>query len=115
MPVLQIPQVSSASPLTNSSISYVRGDKLALWGKATTSVRASIEDVLSLVWNTNARNQKRADNTEKNCIEEPGNHNRLEYAVMNLSAPFQARELLNRSVWKKVDENSFFYVSSPGS
>ena len=92
-----------SSPLTVATISYAAGDKL-VWGRATTKVRAPIEEVLAFFWNTNARNQHNADTVERSYLDEPNSHNRLQYYLQKFPSPYSNRLFWNRFVWRTLDE-----------
>ena len=63
---------------TQAKIAYKPGDKQA-FGWATTTVRASSQEVLAFVWNTEARCKARPDDLAKAVDERPNTHNMLVY------------------------------------
>jgi hypothetical protein len=71
-------ELKMTSPTTQAKIAFKPGDKHA-FGWATTTVRASSQEVLAFVWNTEARSKTRPDDLEKAVDEEPNRHNKLVY------------------------------------
>ena len=107
-------QVTSSSPLTESTVAYVKSDgSNKLWGQANTTIRAPIEDVLAFLWNSKARNQAKADTIEKTYLEEPNKHNRLEYVVKKLPSPLVERDFCSRNIWKQEQDGTIYFSSIP--
>ena len=71
-------ELKMASPTTQAKVAYKPGDKHA-FGWATTTVRASSQEVLAFVWNTEARCKARPDDLAKAVDERPNTHNMLVY------------------------------------
>jgi hypothetical protein len=68
--------VKMTSATTQAKMAFKPGDQHA-YGWATTAVRASTQEVLAFVWNTEARCKARPDDLEKVVDEEPNRHNKL--------------------------------------
>ena len=103
----------SSSPLTKSTIAFL-GDKI-VWGQAVTTIRAPIEQVLALLWDSNARNQKKASTLFQEVLEEKNNHNRVDYVVKKGVGTVLHRAFCNRLVWKKECSSSMLLASFPQS
>ena len=78
-----------------------------------TTVRAPIEEVLAIYWDTSARNQKKASTLYKEVLEERNNHNRVDYVVKKGTGTVLNRAFSNRLVWQKESSSSIFLVSIP--
>ena len=68
--------VKMASPLTTGEIAFKKKDGHA-WGRATTTVRASPEEVLAFMWDTMRRSARREDDLVKSVEELVNGHNVL--------------------------------------
>jgi hypothetical protein len=71
-------ELKMASHMTQAKMAYKPGEKHA-FGWATTTVRASSQEVLAFVWDTEARCKARPDDLEKSVDERPNEHNMLVY------------------------------------
>ena len=71
-------ELKMASSMTKAKIAYKPGEKHA-FGWATTTVRASSQEVLAFVWDTEARCKARPDDLDKSVDERPNEHNMLVY------------------------------------
>jgi uncharacterized protein with ATP-grasp and redox domains len=71
-------ELKMASHKTQAKIAYKPGDKHA-FGWATTTVRASSQEVLAFVWDTEARCKARPDDLDKSVDERPNEHSMLVY------------------------------------
>ena len=100
----------TSSPLTVATTS-VSADKNEVWGAARTRVRVPAVEVMAFLSNSMARNQYKTDTRHKTYLEEPSNHNRLEYYVKKFPRPFADREFCQRTVWKYIDDNTLILYS----
>jgi len=64
------------SPLTTGEIAFKKKDSHA-WGRATTTVRATPEEVLAFMWDTMRRSARREDDLVKSVEELVNGHNVL--------------------------------------
>ena len=71
-------ELKMASPMTKAKMAYKPGEKHA-FGWATTTVRASSQEVLAFVWDTEARCKARPDDLEKAVDERLNAHNMVMY------------------------------------
>ncbi|GMI56889.1 hypothetical protein TeGR_g4895, partial [Tetraparma gracilis] len=99
------------SAMTKAKKCFKSGDSHAL-GWATTTVRASAEQVLAFVWDTEARAKARPDDLEKAVDERPSKHNMLVYNRKKTPKVVEDRDFLGRAVWKKT-ERGFVVVTRP--
>ena len=102
-------KVESVSPLVTLEIAQKDGERNA-FGKASTVVRASAQQVIAYQWDWMARHFQNSDTTNRQLIEEPdilNSHNKLVYAIEVLPRPFTSRVFLNRLVWKKLQGSSY--------
>jgi hypothetical protein len=71
-------ELKMASHMTQAKMAYKPGDKHA-FGWATTTVRASSQEVLAFFWDTEARCKARPDDLEKAVDERLNAHNMVMY------------------------------------
>jgi len=100
-----------ASPLATGKIAYKRGDRHA-WGWATTTVRASPEEVLAYMWDTMRRSARREDDLEKTIEEKPNGHNQLIYLLSKTPNIVANRDFLGRKLWRRDDEGAYVLVTT---
>jgi len=103
--------VEMASPLTMGEIAFKKKDSNA-WGRATTTVRASPEEVLAFLWDTMRRSARREDDLEKSVEEQVNGHNILVYNKKLTPKIIADRDFLGRVVWRK-EGDGFLLVTSP--
>jgi len=101
-----------ASPLATAKIAFKSGDRHA-WGWATTTVRASPEEVLAYTWDPMRRSASREDDVEKSVDERKNDHNLLLYYYKKMPKIVADRDFLSRVVWRKYDGGKFILVTSP--
>jgi len=99
------------SPLATAKIAFKSGDNHA-WGWATTTVRASPEEVLAYLWDVMKRSARRGDDLGKSVEERANGHNMVAYNEKRTPKIFANRDFLSRCVWKKTKEE-IVYVTSP--
>jgi len=99
-----------ASPLTTAKIAYKSGDRHA-WGWATTTVRASPEEILAWTLDLHSRSTTREDDLEKSATL-TNDHNTLFYVKKRTPKIISDRDFLVHSVWKAT-YGGFLSVSSP--
>ena len=100
-----------ASPLTTAEIAFEKKGSRA-WGRATTTVRASPEEVLAFMWDAVRRSARREDDLERSLEEQANGHNKLVYNKKRTPKIIADRDFLSRYVWKKEDEG-FLLVTIP--
>ncbi|GMI25032.1 hypothetical protein TeGR_g8761 [Tetraparma gracilis] len=91
-------ELKMASPSTKAKIAYEKGSSFA-FGYATTTVRASPEEVLADQWDLLNRAGRAADDLEKCVDEEPSGHNKLIYIRKKTPDAFDNRDFLSRVIW----------------
>jgi len=100
-------RVKMASPLTTGEIAFKKKGRHA-WGRATTTVRASPEEVLAFLWDARSRTNTYADTLEVG-VDEEQEHTRLIYVLKTFPKPLRDRDVLTRCLWKKQEEGGFLY------
>ena len=109
---LKAKALEMASPLTTGKLAVESRDRQA-WGWASTTVRASPEEVLAFMWDTMRRSARKDDDLEKTIDENPNAHSQLVYQKKKAPRPLKDREFLGRMVWKKDNEGGFLFVTGP--
>ena len=108
-------RAKSSSPLTKSTASYLAGDSL-VWGQATTHISAQLEDVLAFLWDSKARNQWKAGTLDKQYLEMPNSHHRVEYILKESHIDaFSNREFFNHLLWKQLSDGTMLLASVPSN
>jgi hypothetical protein len=92
--------VTLPSPLARAKIAIQEGNSKA-WGWASTKVRASPEEVLAFVWNTDSKTKQKRDDLEKAVDERPNRHNMVVYVRR------ASRERSERTRAKQAQEKAF--------
>ncbi|GMI33215.1 hypothetical protein TeGR_g6242 [Tetraparma gracilis] len=92
-------ELKMLSPSTMAKIAYEKGSSFA-FGYATTTVRASPEEVLADQWDLLKRAGRAADDLEKCVDEEPSGHNKLIYIRKKTPDAIDNRDFLGRAVWR---------------
>jgi len=110
-PKMNAKSLEMDSPLTTAKIAYKSGDRRA-WGYATTTARASPEEVLAFQWDAKRRSNLQEDDLEKSVEERINGHNTLVYVKKRTPKVISDRDFLGRAVWKK-EGDGFVYVTSP--
>jgi len=109
-------EVEAASPLATSEIAQKKGERIA-YGKASTIVRASPQQIIAYQWDFMARHSQTAETIKKQVVEELNVHNKLVYMVKVIPNPFQNRDLVMRLLWKKMDDTNnnknYVFVITP--
>ena len=82
--------VKMESALTTAKIAFKKGDKHA-WGWATTTVRASPEEVLAHCWNFDVRKTAREHDLERSVDERVSDHNILFYSAKKVSRSLRCK------------------------
>jgi len=100
-----------ASPLATGEIAFENKGGQA-WGRATTTVRASPEEVLAFLWDYMRRSARKEDDLEKSVEEQVNGHSMLCYKKIRTPKIIRDREVLARCVWKK-ESDGFVLVTSP--
>ena len=100
------------STLTKAKLLYKPGDKHAV-GWASTTVRASSQEAMAFVWDTEARCKARPDDLEKSVEEEPNQHNKLVYNCKETPNIIDDRDFLGRAIWRRKGDASFEIVTAP--
>jgi len=108
---MKVKSLKMWSPLTTAEIAFKKKDSHA-WGRATTTVRTSPEEVLAFAWDTMRRSSRQEDDLEKSVEERINGHNQLGYTKRLTPKIIYDRDFLGRGVWKKGGEG-FVYVTSP--
>jgi hypothetical protein len=103
-------QIKMQTPAIKGELVVGEGDRRA-WGWASTTVRASPEEILAYVWDVNKRSGRYSDDLEK-ALDEDGNHNQLAYVKKEV-AVVKNRDFATRGVWRRVGDGKFVYVSAP--
>jgi len=104
-----------ASPLTTAKIAYKDGDTHA-WGWATSTVRASSEEVLAYLWDTQRRDARSQFDVEKSVDELVNGHNLLYYSRKKSPIEIVAdREFLSRFIWRKEKFGFILAIASADS
>ena len=98
---------------SKGKVKWKPGDSHAV-GFATTTVRASAEQVTAFIWDTEARAKARHDDLEKAVDERPSAHNMLVYNRKKTPNAVDNRDFLGRTLWRKTG-SGFEIVSTPES
>ena len=107
---MKVKSLEMASPLTTAEIAF--GKDGHAWGRVTTTVRTSPEEVLAFLWDTTRRSARREGDLEKSVEEQANGHNMLVYNMKMAPKMIRDRDFLSRCVWKKEGEG-FLLVTSP--
>jgi len=100
-----------ASPQTRAEIAFEKKNSHA-WGRATTTVRASPEEVMASLWDATRRSTRKDDDLEKSVEERVNRHNILVYNKKRFPKIVADRDFLGRAVWRERGEG-FVLVTSP--
>jgi len=104
-----------ASPLTTAEISFEKKDR-GVWGRATTTVRASPEEVLAFMWDTTSRSRRSDLELEKAVEARPNGHSLLYYSRKKSPIEYISdREFLTRALWREEEDGSLLLAVSPES
>ncbi|GMI25387.1 hypothetical protein TeGR_g1751, partial [Tetraparma gracilis] len=103
-------ELKMASPTTQAKMAFKDGNN-HVYGWSTAVVRASPAQVLAFVWNVQKRTGVYADDLEK-TVDEDGEHNKLVYIKKKVPNPFDNRDFLSRTIWRKRAAG-FIFVSVP--
>jgi len=95
-------------------VKWKPGDNSHAVGFATTTVRASAEQAMAFIWDTEARAKARHDDLEKAVDERPSAHNMLVYNRKKTPNAVDNRDFLGRTLWRKTG-SGFEIVSTPES
>jgi hypothetical protein len=98
---------------SKGKVKWKPGDSHAV-GFATTTVRASAEQAMAFIWDTEARAKARHDDLEKAVDERPSEHNMLVYNRKKTPNAVDNRDFLGRTLWRKTG-SGFEIVSTPES
>jgi hypothetical protein len=105
-------KLKSDKPTTVAKIATKGSDSL-LWGWSSTIVRASPEQIVSLVWDTFSRTNTYPDTAEKAIDEEKNGHNKLIYLRKRTIKFISDRDFYTRCIWKKDSKGNYIYVTVP--
>jgi len=108
---MKMKNLEMASPLATGKIAFEEGDKRA-WGWATTTVRASTDEVLAFIWDTLRRSAHTESYLERSVDEHSNGHNKLIYVKKRMPKIVADREFLGRVVWRK-EADGFIFVNAP--
>jgi len=112
-------KTGSATVLFNE-IAHKAGDRIG-WGGSEFVVRAKKKSVLSYMWNMNSRCRWEDTDLERNVLEVVNDHHLVTYQCMRSAKGHKhhgfggvhPRELVTRTVWKKLDDGAVLCVSVP--
>jgi hypothetical protein len=109
-------KAKALTPNVKNEIAFKEGDPLG-WGRSEALVRASKEEILAYVWDTEARCRWGASDMERVVLERKNDHHCIAYQCKRGSHG-KAIELLPRDgvsdgVWKKVGEDAVVIVGQP--
>ncbi|GMI19234.1 hypothetical protein TeGR_g13668, partial [Tetraparma gracilis] len=109
-------ELKMLSRTTKAKLAYEAKDNYA-YGWASTTVRASPEQVLAHLWDIRKRSGVAKDDIEKVIDEAPNKHDMVFYIRKKAPRkPISDREFFSRAVWKKLSRNSgFVLVTVPES
>jgi len=101
--------VKSNSPLVTFEVARTAGETVQS-GRAKAIIRAPIHDVLAFQWNSDARNQRKADTLKKKYVR-ADDHYRIEY-VLKKAKFVKNRDFCGEVLWKQTGVDTVVLVSS---
>ena len=109
-------QIPSASRLSKYEIVRKKSETNA-YGKASTVVRASPQQIIAYQFDFMARHLQKSDMINARVVKKVNNHNKLVYMEKVMPNPTLNREFLMRFVWQKRDEKGgrYVFVITPGN
>jgi hypothetical protein len=100
-------------PTMTAKIALGKGEHTAMWGYTVSIVRASPEEILSLMWDSLSREKRKHDDLEKAIDDKPNGHNQLVYSRKLTPKITANRDFLGRCIWRREPDGSFVYTTRP--
>ena len=108
--------LKSTFPGIVNEVTHEEGDEFG-WGQSITQVRASVEDILSFLWYTDAKCKWTKSDIERCTLEKINDHHWINYVVKKGKhsgiADLKARDGVSRTVWKKLPHGGALMVGVP--
>ncbi len=103
-------KLRTRNPTVTLETTIIRGDNVA-WAKSETRVRATKEELLSYLWNTEARCRWSKSDEERRVIERRNAHHQIQYKRKRRfhagALTARSREALHATIWKRLRGGGF--------
>ena len=104
--------IRTASPLTIAKVMQLPRDNM-IWGYSSTIIRATPAQIAAALFHETSHENTADNDVERIILDETNEHSHLVYVRKTNGFGIRDRDYVYRTVWKKVDSNTFVVAYSP--